>query len=244
MIFDILIVVAVAAAVAVGFRRGMIQPLAVEIGFVLPLAIGFSHWRGLSGLFAHLHLPGIVAALFLILVAAAVAYGAGRVGGTVHRMPLVQGWDGLLGVFVHGLIAILVCYFILSTMVAMGKALGPSVDGANLDRAQVGTMRYYLLGNPILAHVVTRSDLQQVAAAAKQPGGVSISQYTSLRRIQSAYGNLLEPQLAGSHLAPVVFAIGDHVPIVGHFGPSDLPRRSVPKPSPSVSPSPSPTAAG
>ncbi|HEX4213768.1 MAG TPA: CvpA family protein [Candidatus Dormibacteraeota bacterium] len=243
MIFDILIVIAVVAAVAIGFRRGMIQPILFEIGFVLVLWIGFSHWNGITKLFARLHLPGIVAALVLVILAGLVAYGVGRAGGIVHRMPLVQGWDGLLGVFVHGLIAILACYFVLSTMVAMGKALGPSVDGSSLDAAQVRTMRYYLLGNPILARVVSKSDLRQAVAAAKQPGGAQISQFTSLHRLQSLYGNVLESQLADSHLAPVVFAIGDHVPFVGHFGPSDLPSRAAPSPSPSVSPSASPTAA-
>ena len=51
------------------------------------------------------------------------------------------------------------------------------------------------------------------------------------------YEDVLQPQLSGSRLAPVVLGIGQRVPGVGKFGPRDLPRKT-PKATPIPSPTP------
>ena len=67
--------------------------------------------------------------------------------------------------------------------------------------------------------------------------GASIAQAPQLNQLATAYEDVLQPQLSGSRLAPVVLGIGQRVPGVGKFGPRDLPRKT-PKATPVPSPTP------
>lgn len=241
MVIDILILVAVGVAVVMGFRRGMVQPLLVEIGFLGVLWVFISHWAGYSRLLERfLHVPPVLAGVVIVVVAGIVAYGGGRLGGLIHRMPLVQGADGLLGVFVHGFIAVMICYFFLGALVAIDKAFGPVLNGAQANVAQARTARTALLSHPLVSKLVDRRDLDILVQRARQPGGARIADLPSLQQLETAYGDFAQPQLLSSRLAPIVLAIGKPVPGLGHYGPSDLPRRV--SPSPSATPSPSASA--
>ena len=47
----------------------------------------------------------------------------------------------------------------------------------------------------------------------------------SLGALQSVSRDILEPQLAGSRLAPFVMTVGHRIPGLGSFTSRDLPRR-------------------
>lgn len=238
MVIDILILLVVGVAVVMGFRRGMVQPLLVEVGFLGVLWLFISHWAGYSGFLERsLHVPSVVAGALIVVVAVAAAYVGARLGGLIHRMPLVQGADGLFGVFAHGLIAVMICYFFLGALVAADKAFGPVLNGAPVTVAQARTARTALLSHPLLSKLVDRRDLDLLVQRAKQPGGVRMADLPSLQQLETAYGDFGEPQITSSHLAPMVLAIGEHVPGLGQYGPSDLPVRV--SSSPSAVPSPS-----
>lgn len=242
VILDILIIVFVAAAVFIGYKFGTVQPVGAFLGFVLSGLIVAGHWRGYSRfLNQHIHSNGVVDALLLLLIAVIVGYAGWKLGGFIHRMPIVRGADGLLGVLVCGLISIWLLYGLISLMVALGMGFDSTLGQTSTTEAQAQAIQTWVQGNPVLRQAVSVSDVEQLKAAAKTPNNPNsaISNFNSLQQLQAIYRVFCGPQLKASHLAPIVMWIGQHTPIIGHAGPSDLPRP--PTPSPAVSPSPSPT---
>jgi len=158
-------------------------------------------------------------------------------GGLIHRMPVVRGADGFFGVFVQGFVAILVCYAMLSALVAMDKAFNATATATSLTVTQIQAMQKQLGANGLVAGLVDSRDFRRLEDLAKRPGGASISQAPQLNQLATAYEDVLQPQLSGSRLAPVVLGIGQRVPGVGKFGPRDLPRKT-PKATPIPSPTP------
>jgi hypothetical protein len=215
MILDALILISVAGAIAVGFRRGTIQPLLTEIGLLVVLVVLGPRLSG----------AGLVGLAVMLAIGLAVGYGGWRAGGIIHRMPAVQGVDGLLGVFVQGLVAVFVCYFFISGLIGLGKAFGSGHGASAMSPSQVAALRRELGGHPLLAHLIAQRDLDTAAKMAAQPGGVRMAEVPGLVSIRNAYQSAGEPQLRSSRLAPIVLSVGHHVPGLGHFGPKDLPRR-------------------
>jgi hypothetical protein len=140
-------------------------------------------------------------------------------------MPVVRGVDGFFGLFGQAFVAILACYALLSALVAMEKAFGPSANAPALTLAQVQAMQRLLTENPIDSNLVDRGDFRRLQDQARKPTGARIAEAPQLNQLASVYEDFLQPQLAGSRLAPIVLGIGQRVPGVGRFGPSDLPRR-------------------
>jgi uncharacterized membrane protein required for colicin V production len=238
VILDVLIAVVVLVAVFVGFQRGLIQPLLIELLVFLTLFL-FLHDRNgyLAFMERALHANAVLAIFLVLIVAAVAAYAGARIGGLIHRMPVVRGADGFFGVFVQGFLAILVCYVFLSALVAMDKAFNATATATSLTVAQVQVMQKQLAANQLVSGLVDSRDFKRLQDLAKRPGGASISQAPQLNQLATAYEDVLQPQLSGSRLAPVVLGIGQRVPGVGKFGPRDLPRRT-PKATPVPSPTP------
>jgi uncharacterized membrane protein required for colicin V production len=236
VILDVLIAVIVLAALFVGFQRGLIQPLLVELLVFLTLWV-FLHDRigYLSFMQEHFHANPVLAVFFVLIVAAVAAFVGARVGGLIHRMPVVRGADGFLGVFVQGFLAIIFCYALVSAMVAMDKAFNATATATTLTTAQVQAMQKQLASNGLVSTLVESSDLRRLQSLAGKPGGTTIAQAPQLNQLATAYEDILQPQLSGSRLAPLVMGIGQHVPGVGKFGPRDLPRKTL-KATPSPSP--------
>lgn len=241
MILDILILVVVAAAVFIGYRFGTVQPVFGLLGLVLVPAIVLGRWPAYSSyLDHHVHSNGVVDAVILVLVALLVGYLGWKLGGFVHKMPVIRGIDGLLGVLVCGLIAIWLLYGLISLAVALGMGFGGTIGQSTTTPAQAQAIATWVEGNPLLRHAISPADVTALEAAAKTPNNPSsaISNFSSLAQMQSIYRVFCAPQLSSSRLAPIVMWIGQHTPIIGHAGPADL---KPPAPTPSPSPSPSPT---
>jgi uncharacterized membrane protein required for colicin V production len=238
VILDVLIAVIVLVAVFVGFQRGLIQPLLIELLVFLTLFV-FLHDRNgyLAFMQGYLHANAVLAIFFVLIVVAVAAYAGARIGGLIHRMPVVRGADGFFGVFVQGFLAILVCYGMLSALVAMDKAFNATATATSLTVAQVQAMQKQLAANGLVAGLVDSHDFRRLEDLARRQGGATISQAPQLNQLATAYEDVLQPQLSGSRLAPVVLGIGQRVPGVGKFGPRDLPRKT-PKVTPISSPTP------
>jgi uncharacterized membrane protein required for colicin V production len=241
VILDIAILVIVAIAVFIGYKRGAIQPVLVYGGFALVVLVLISHWTAYTKLLdTRLHSNAVIDAIVVVIVATVVAWLGGKLGGLIHRMPVVRGADGLLGVFVNGLLAIYLIYVVLSMFVSLDKAFATTLGETSTTEAQAVAIARWVGGNPILSRLIGQGEIAGLVKAAKQPGGADLTNYSSLQTMQTVYKQLVYKELRTSHLAGVVLWIGDHTPIVGHLGPRDLPS-SKPSPSPSASPAATPT---
>ncbi|HVB77009.1 MAG TPA: CvpA family protein [Candidatus Nitrosotalea sp.] len=236
---DVVIALLLVGAAVVGFQRGVVQPLLVEIFFLGSLLL-ILHKRSAFG-----HLLGLVmhantvTVLFAALVVAVVAgYLGGLLGGFLHRTRVVRGVDGLLGVFIHIGVAFLVCYLGLSILVTLDRAFAPTLNAATLTLTQIQAMQTQLDSNPVTRGLVDGQQYTTLRHQASGGHGAIISQSPQLSQLETIYQDFLQPQLQTSRLARPVLSIGQHIPLIGHVGPSDLPRVPVAPSSPAPSPSP------
>jgi uncharacterized membrane protein required for colicin V production len=225
MILDLVILILVAVAVFIGFQRGLIQPLFAYLGVGIVVLFVVTHWAAYSGFLDRtLHIPPLIVGVVAAALAVLGGYLGARLGGLIHRMPAVRGADGLFGVFINAFVAVLVCYSLLSVFVALGKAFATTASLDSLTAKQVAPMEQQIKSNPALRSIVSQEDLtnlQQQSAA----GAVTLTNYPTVRQLQTVYVEFAGPQLTSSKLAPIVLFVGDHTPLVGHYGPQDLPAK-------------------
>lgn len=226
MILDLVILILVAIAVFIGFQRGLIQPLFAYLGVGIVALVVLTHWADYSGFLDRtLHIHPIIVGVAAAVLAVLGGYFGARLGGLIHRMPAVRGADGLVGVFVNAFIAVLVCYSLVSVLVALGKTFATTSTLNSLSAQQVAPMEQQIKNNPVLSSIVSQDDLtnlQRQSAA----GAVTLTNYPTVRQLQTIYVEFAAPQLTSSKLAPIVLFVGDHTPFVGHYGPQDLPTAS------------------
>lgn len=226
MIIDILIVLAVLVAAFVGFQRGFIQPLLAEVLAIGTLLFLLDNRDGYVGfLHAVFHANAAVAVVLALVIAGALGYAGWRLGRVIHRMPAVRGWDGFLGIFGQVLVAVLFVYGLISAMLAIGQAMTLSAKTGTLTVAQARAVQKYLEANSLTAPLGNGPEFKLLLEQAAHPGGARLTGAGQLNALETTYQDLLLPQLRGSRLAPMVMRIGDHVPVAGHFGPRDLPRK-------------------
>lgn len=239
MFIDIAIVITLLIAVYVGYQKGVVQPLLAEIFFLAAILIIMRDRKAYTDAMQHYLHANAVFSIFLALVVAAVAGFIGsQVGGMIHRMPVVRGADGFLGVFVHAAFVVVVAYVLLSALVVFDKAFAPTLSAATLTAKQVNALASQLQGNPITSSLVSPEDLKQLRKEAATPSGAHLDTVSNLSQLQNFYEQFLQPQLSGSRTAPIVLAIGQKIPILGHAGPKDLPKAAPATPAAPASPSP------
>ena len=242
MIIDILVALALLIAIWVGYQRGVVQPLLVEIGFVGALVLILRDRTAyMAAMERYLHANAVFAVFLALIVAVVAGFVGGRVGAMVHRMPVVRGVDGFLGVFVHAGFVLVISYLLISALVTLDRAFAPTVSAASMSVRQANALAAQLRSNPITASLVDPRDLARLQAAARQPGGARIESVPQLDQLQSIYEQFLQPQLASSRTAPYIARFGQRIPVIGHVGPRDLPTRATTT-RPTASPSPSPKA--
>ena len=231
MILDIVIVLILVVALFLGYQRGVIQPLMAEIFFFGTLLVIFRfHDQYTTEMAKLLHLSAVISVFVAIILAVIL----GAIGGAFHRLEAIRGIDGLLGVFVHVVVTLVVIYLAVSALVTLDNAFEPTLKSANLTLAQVNQLEKWILSNPITSAMVSKQDLQALKTAANRSSGASIDSVAGIHQLQQIYVDFLQPQLHSSRAVPIILSIGSHIPVIGHVGPSDL------KPLPKVSPSPTP----
>ena len=240
MFIDIAIALALLVAIYVGYQRGVVQPLLVEIFFLGALLIIIRDRHSYqAAMEKYLHTNAVLDVFLALIVAVVAGFVGGQLGAMIHRMPVVRGVDGFLGVFVHAGFAILISYVLLSALVAFDKAFSPTVNAASLTLKQVQTLQSNIEGNPLAAFFVDEKDLAKLRQEATTSGGARLETVSQLSQLQNFYEQFLQPQLASSRAAPIIMSIGQKIPVIGHAGPKDLPKTAVsPTPKPSLSPSP------
>lgn len=242
MIFDAVIALALIVALFLGYQRGVIQPLMAEIFFFATLLLIFRfHDQYTNEMQKLLHINPVLSVFVALILAVILGAIGGAIGGAFHRLEAIRGIDGLLGVFVHVAVTLVVIYLAVSALVVLDNAFEPTLKSATLTLAQVNQLENFIASNPITSAMVSKSDLQALKTAAAKPAGASIDSVAGIHQLQQIFVDFLQPQLHGSRAVPIILSIGSHLPFLGHVGPSDL--KPLPKVTPSppkVSPSPSP----
>jgi uncharacterized membrane protein required for colicin V production len=243
MIIDAVIALALLVALFLGYQRGVIQPLMAEIFFFATLLLIFRfHDQYTSEMQKLLHINPVLSVFVALILAVILGAIGGAIGGAFHRLEAIRGIDGLLGVFVHVAVTVVVIYLAVSALVVLDNAFEPTLKSATLTLNQVNQLENFILSNPITSAMVSKSDLQALKTAAAKPAGASIDSVAGIHQLQQIFVDFLQPQLHGSRAVPIILSIGSHLPFLGHVGPGDL--KPIPKvtasPTPKVSPSPSP----
>ena len=241
MIIDIFVVLVLVIALITGFQRGVIQPLLAEIFFFGALLVIFRFHDQYTSLLGKYHISAVISVFVALIIAVVLGAVGGAIGGAFHRMESIRGVDGLLGVVVHGVVALVIIYLAVSALVTLDNAFQPALRSASLTLTQVNQLESEILSNPITAAMVSRSDLDALKAAAQKNNAAHLDSVGGIHQLQQIYTDFLQPQLHGSRTAPFILGFGQHLPLIGHVGPNDL--KPLPaSPTASPCPSPSPTA--
>ena len=241
-----MIVLALVVALVTGFQRGVIQPLMAEIFFFGTLLAVFRfHEQYTDQMQKLLHLTPVLAVFVALILAVVLGAVGGAIGGLFHRMEAIRGVDGLLGVFVHGVVTLVVVYLGISALVTLDNAFEPAIKSANLTLAQVNQLENQVLSNPITAAMVSSSDLKALKDSAAKSNSAHLDSVAGIHQLQQIYTDFLQPQLHSSRIVPFILGFGQRLPFIGRVGPDDLhpvptPAVSCPTPSPSVRPTASP----
>ena len=243
MIIDLIVVLVLIVALILGYQRGVIQPLMAEIFFFGTLLVIFRfHDTYTNEMQKILHLNAVFSVFVALILAVILGAIGGAIGGAFHRLEAIRGIDGLLGVFVHVAVTLVVIYLAVSALVTLDNAFEPTLRTANLTLAQVNQLENWILSNPITSAMVSKQDLDALKTAANKSQGASINSVQGIHQLQQIYVDFLQPQLHSSRSVPIILSIGHRIPLVGHTAPSDLKPLPSPLPSPTPKVSPSPSA--
>src|SRR6266436_6244309 len=241
MIIDAVIALALLVALFLGYQRGVIQPLMAEIFFFGTLLVIFRfHDQYTNEMQKLLHINAVISVFVALILAVILGAVGGAIGGAFHRLEAIRGVDGLLGIFVHVVVTLVVVYLAVSALVTLDNAFEPTLKSASLTLTQVNQLESWIRSNPITSAMVSKQDLDALKKAAAKSSGASIDSVAGIHQLQQIFVDFLQPQLHSSRAVPVVLSIGSHIPVIGHVGPNDLKPIPTPAPSPKVSPSPSP----
>lgn len=241
MIIDIAIILVLVVAMILGYQRGVIQPLMAEIFFFGTLLVVFRfHDQYTAEMQKVAHINAVLSVFVAIILAVILGAIGGAIGGAFHRLEAIRGIDGLLGIFVHAVVTLVVIYLAVSALVTLDNAFEPTLNKASLTLSQVNQLEQWILSNPITSAMVSRQDLQALKDAANKSSGANIDSVAGIHQLQQIYVDFLQPQLHGSRIVPIILSIGSHLPVIGHVGPSDLKPLPTPSPTPKVSPSATP----
>lgn len=242
MVIDIAIAVLLILALVLGYQRGVIQPLMAEIFFFGTLLVIFRfHDTYTNEMQKIAHINAVLSVFVAIIAAVILGAIGGAIGGAFHRMDAIRGIDGLLGVFVHVVVTLVLIYLAISALVTLDNAFVPTVNRASLTLDQVNQLENQILSNPITAAMVSKDDLNSLKATAAKTNAAHLDSISGIHQLEQLYTGFLEPQLHSSRAVPIILAIGDKLPIIGHVGPGDLKPLPTPPACPTPTPSASPT---
>src|SRR5438309_9509734 len=191
-----------------------------------------------------LHLTPVLAVFVALIIAVVMGAIGGTIGGAFHRMEAIRGVDGLLGVFVHAAVTVVVVYLAMSALVTLDNAFQPALKSASLTLSQVNQLETEILSNPITAAMVSKSDLNALKAAAAKSNAAHLDSVAGIHQLQQIYSDFVQPQLHGSRTVPFILRFGQHLPLIGRVGPNDLkalPSTTAVPPCPSPTPKATPT---
>jgi colicin V production protein len=241
MIIDIVVVLVLLLALFIGYQKGVIQPLMAEIFFFGTLLLVFRfHDQYTFQMEKILHINAVLSIFAAIILAIVMGFIGGAIGGAFHRIETIRGVDGLLGIFVHVAVTLVVVYLAISALVVLDNAFEPTLRSATLTLTQVNKLEDWIASNPITSAMVSKQDLKALKDAASTASGAHLDSVQGIHQLQQIYTGFLSPQLHGSRAVPIILSIGSHLPVIGHVSQSDLHPAVTPAPSPTPSPTTSP----
>jgi hypothetical protein len=241
MIIDLAVLLALVLALILGYQRGVIQPLMSEIFFFGTLLVIFRFHDLYTTQMLKFHVTAVLSVFVAIILAIIMGAVGGAVGGAFHRLEAIRGIDGLLGIFVHVVVTVIIAYLAIAALVTLDNSFQPTLKSATLTVKQVDQLESSILSNPITSAMVSKQDLDALKTAAAKPAGARLDSIAGIHQLQQIYTDFLQPQLHSSRTVPIILSIGHHLPFIGKVGPTDLKPLATPVPSPIVSPSPSPS---
>ncbi len=150
MIIDIAIVLVLLLALLLGYQRGVIQPLMAEIFFFGTLLLVFRfHDTYTNEMQKYLHLNAVLSVFVALILAVIIGAIGGSIGGAFHRLEAIRGIDGLLGIFVHVAVTLVVVYLAVAALVTLDNAFEPTLKTATLTLAQVNQLENWILGQHV-----------------------------------------------------------------------------------------------
>src|SRR5712691_612757 len=241
VIIDIIVVLVLVIALITGYQRGVIQPLMAEIFFFGTLLVVFRfHEQYTNEMQKLLHLTPVLSVFVALIIAVVLGAVGGAIGGAFHRMEAIRGIDGLLGIFVHVVVTLVVIYLAASALVTLDNAFEPALKSASLTLTQVNQLENQILSNPITAALVSKSDMTALKDSASKSNAAQLDSVAGIHQLEQIYTGFFQPQLHGSRTVPFILGFGSRLPFIGRVGPEDL--KPVPTPSPVTCPSPTPKA--
>jgi hypothetical protein len=123
---------------------------------------------------------------------------------------------------VNAVVTLIVIYLAVSALVTLDNAFEPALKTASLTLGQVNQLESQILSNPITSAMVSKSDMQALKTAGAKSSGAHLDSVAGIHQLQQIYTDFLQPQLHSSRTAPFILGFGQHLPFIGHVGPSDL----------------------
>lgn len=210
---DLVVVAAVAVGAFAGWRRGFIMPLvAVATSLVGLYALYAGPGQSL--------VPGGAAGIGLgvivvTLVGSLIGRFASMLVSLVHRVGVLQRADHVLGVPLGAVTALVTVYIALVAVVSFDGILAPFHGKPTIDQAAVAAMKTALAANPQFSVMMDPGTLDTIAAQVAT-SAIPADQVAKYDQTLAVYENDVRPQLLHSILAPVILAVGEHAPFIGH----------------------------
>src|SRR5579872_7072741 len=193
VVIDIIIVIVLVVALVLGFQQGVIQPLMGEIFFFGTLLAVFRfHDQYTNEMQKLLHLTPVLSVFVALILAVVMGAIGGAIGGAFHRMEAIKGIDGLLGVFVHGVVTLVVIYLAISALVTLDNAFEPALKTASLTLTQVNQLESEILSNPITSALVSKSDMDALKTAAAKTNAAHLESVGGIHQLEQIYTSAIQ----------------------------------------------------
>ena len=210
--FDLAIVIALAAGAFAGWRKGFIVPLVVQAGALLSLATLYA--GPLQGSVPS-GLTGIGLGIGAVVLGSSIL---GAIGGMfirlVYHVGVLQRMDKVAGIPLGAATAAITLYVALVGTIALDGWLAPLHGGLAIGPQQLAAVQALAATNPTLSAFADPTMLNQItAAAAKAP--IPTEQLAKYDAALGFYETSVRPALLTSKIAPAILALGEHLPVIG-----------------------------
>ncbi len=213
--FDLAIVIALAAGAFAGWRKGFIVPLIVQAGALLSLAALYA--GPLQGTVPS-GVTGIGMGVGAIVLGSSIL---GAIGGmlirVVYRFGVLKRFDKVAGVPLGAATAAITLYVALVGVIALDGWLAPlhSTGGtAAIGPQQFAAVQKLAAANPALAAFADPVMLNEVATAAAK-SAIPPDQLAKYDAALGFYETSVRPALLVSKIAPALLALGEKLPVIG-----------------------------
>jgi uncharacterized membrane protein required for colicin V production len=213
-IVDGLVLVMLAVSLALGFLRGIVRLLITWAFIVAGVVVAFFH-PGLAAKVAPTPLIQPVAGVGIVLGFAIAGALLARIVAPLieSRIPFLRSIDRLGGMVLSGVLSCFSIFMMLNSLVTVDSVLTPLTSGAPVSATQLAQINELLRAHPELAGVLNPKD---VAEAQARLGSQTIPS-ANVGEVSGVLGTWqqIHQQLARSKVAPVIFGIFDHLPVIG-----------------------------